>query len=328
VTFRASAPHKRQRWLSLFAIVAISTGLLATSALAHIDDAIPANSYVGDVQGANDEPGQKDLTAQSSAFHDGSFYSAWKWDDLSWSGKNTGDGCSLFNSGGNASNVDFAVCATIGGKTPVLQTVVVYSCSDGRPDRCTNPEVIGTFTTDAGTYCQLTNNAPGQFDTADTQIVCNISALGTAVNESALAGTNLLNTCSYPSREPNSDPSDCVLLVPANTDVNLSTTSGGTATWSATLTDTATLTPLGTGSVTFKLYSGTPCDDATNLVAGSESTDSTSPFAAVPVNVTGSGSQTYYWSVTYNPGTGFNGDSEICSEPVTINATVQGSTSP
>jgi hypothetical protein len=337
MTFRASAPHKGRRWLALLAVIAVGMGLLASTALAHIDDAIPNASFVDDVQGANDEPGQKDLTAQASAFHEGSFYSAWKWDDLSWSGKNTGDGCSLFNSGGNAGNVDFAVCATIGGQTPTLQTVVVYACSDGRPDRCTTPEVIGTFTTTssptAGSFCKLTNGAPGQFGGTDTQIVCNVSALAAAVGEPALAGTNLLNTCSYPSREPNSDPSDCVLLVPANQDVNLSTTSDGSITWTATLTDNATLDVAGaTGSVSFGLYTDVACTPA-NLVAGSESTDSAGPsYDATAVvidntDVTGVGPWTFYWKVVYNPGAGFNGDTE-CNEAVTITADVTGSSTP
>lgn len=328
MTFRASSHRKGPRWFALLMMVAVATTLLATSVLA-----APSFTFTPDSAGANDEPGQKDLTAQASAFDGTEFYSAWKWDDTSWSGKNTGDGCSLFDSGGNALNVDYAVCATIGGKTPTLLSVTVYSCSDGRPDRCTNPVLLDTSTS----YCTITNGVNGQFNfppDLDTQASCNISAISAALSIPALAGSSLLNTCSYPSREPNSDPSDCVLEVPPNVDVSIGTSSGGSITWSATLTDTATLLPgTATGSVTFKLYSGTPCVDEApptgNLIA--TSTDTSAPFAATDVvinstDVTGPGPWVYYWTATYNPATGFNGDAEVCGEATTITAGVSGTT--
>jgi len=324
MSLQPSAPHKGRRWLALFAIVILATGALAGSALAS-----PVFTFVPDESGANDVPGQKDLTAQASAYDGSTFYTAWKWDDTSWSGKNTGDGCSLFDSDGNGL-VDYAVCVTIGGKTPVLLSVTVYSCGDGRPDRCTQPALLDTSTS----YCTIAVPVTGPFDGADTQATCNISAISTALSIAALGGSTLLNTCSYPSQEPNSDPSDCVLLVPANTDTTVSTTSSGDITWTATLHDTATALPATSGSVTFKLYSGSPCsDDPTtgNLVA--TSTDLSYPWAATDVvihstDVTGSGPWTYYWSATYNPDPGFNGDSELCSEATTITASVVGHTSP
>ena len=332
MTFRPSAPNKKRRWAALLAVVVLGTGMIGVgSALA-----APSFSFVPDEQGANDEPNQKDLTAQASAFDAGDFFTAWKWDDTSFSGKNTGDGCSLFTSDGGEF-VDFAVCATIGTKNAVLQTVTVYSCNDTRTERCAGPTLLDTFTT-GSTYCTICNSAPGQFnipptltDPSDTLISCNITDISETFDPdlTALAGSSLLNTCSYPSREPNSDPSDCVLEAPANTDVNLSTTSDGTMSWDATLTDEATLTPAGTGSVTFKLYSCTPCsDDATTGNLVSSYTDTSSPFAALPVAVSGTGSANYFWTVTYNPDTGFNGDEELCSEQVTIVATIDGSTSP
>jgi hypothetical protein len=324
VSLQPSAPHKGRRWLALFAIVILATGAFAGSALAS-----PTFVFVEDQSGANDVPGQKDLTAQASAYDGSTFYTAWKWDDTSWSGKNTGDGCSLFDSDGDG-YVNYAVCVTIIGKTPTLVSTTVYSCSDGRKDRCTQPVLLNTSTS----YCTIDNNVTGPFDTSDTQATCNISAIATALSISDLSGSNLVNTCSYPSQEPNSDPSDCVLLVPALTDTTVSTTSSGSITWQATLNDTATALPATAGSVTFKLYSGTPCsDDATtgNLVA--TSTDTTYPWAATAVvinstDVTGSGPWTYYWSATYNPAAGFNGDSELCSEATTITASVVGHTSP
>jgi hypothetical protein len=306
VTFRPSSPRKRPRWLALFAIVILATGAFASTAFA------VTFSFVPDVQGANDVPGQKDLTAQASAFDGSTFYTAWKWDDTSWSGKNTGDGCSLFDTDGDGL-VNYAVCATVTGKTPALLSVTTYSCGDGRPDRCTNPTLLLTDTTS----CTITNNVAGPFDSSDTQATCNISTIATAISVPALGNATLLNTCSYPSQEPNSDPSDCVVVI-ANQDVVVSTQSGGSAVWTATLTDTATLAPSGaTGSVVFKLYSDIGC----NTLVWTSGSDSTVPFEASH-DVTGptSGTATYYWIAEYTPTGAFNSDSSACGEAVTLTA--------
>ena len=237
-----------------------------------------------------------------SGRHDGDFYTAWKWDDTAWSGGNTGDGCALFTNDAD-DNANYVVCATIGGNPASLQTITVYSCSDKRDDRCTNPVVLGSPTGSASTYCSLDSGAAGTFDTNDTLIVCNITDIGAALTPPvALSGLQLLNCCSYPSQEPNSDPSDCVLEEPAPQAVTVNTDSRGSVfgNWSATIKDTATLTPAGTGSVTFELHTNSTC---TAPVAGSSSTDTSAPFAATDVAVSGSGSGTfeYWWKVTYNP---------------------------
>ena len=99
MTFTPSAPHKRSRWLVLLAVVVLGTGMFATAAIAS-----PTFNFVQDVDGANDEPGQKDLTADAAALDGSTFYTAWKWDDTSWSGSNTGDACSLFNTDHSALN--------------------------------------------------------------------------------------------------------------------------------------------------------------------------------------------------------------------------------
>ena len=332
MTFRTSAPRKRSRWLVLFAAVAILTGLLATTALAVTPTFTwSPNNY--DQQGANDEPGQKDLTAQASVTDgDGHFWTAWRWDDTSWSGKNSGDGCSLFTSDGDEF-VDYAVCATIGGKTVQLSTVTVYSCSDNRVDRCTNPVLLST-TTSLTQFCNLSVATPGTFDTtaADTEIHCDISAISAALTTPlpALAGASLINTCSYPSREPNSDPSDCIFealpVTPA-----LTTTSDATMAWTATLDDEAFLSPNpATGSVTFKLYEGATCsDDAItgNLLATSTDTDGTDGWNATSYAASGTGSTTFLWTVTYNAGAGYTTATEVCDEQITITATAAGSNS-
>jgi hypothetical protein len=333
MTFQPSAPHKKRRWLALLAILVIGATLSATSVFADLGlHAIPNGSFLSDDAGANDEPGQKDLTAQGSTFHEGDFYTGWKWDDTSWSGKNSGDGCNLFTSDAPDGNADFVVCATIGTEKGalVLQTVTVYSCSDGHPQRCTNPETEVVYSgSTAATYCVISNTATGQFGGTDTVIVCNITDIAADSGVTALASSNIINTCSYPSREPNSDPSDCIFDAP---DVNVALTTSSTGSvmtsWSATLKDTATLTPAGTGSVTFGLYTDSTC---TTLVAGSESTDTAAPFAATDVvvdntDVSGAGPYEFFWKVTYNPDPGFLAPAPVCGEKVTITVSVVGST--
>jgi hypothetical protein len=331
MAFRPSAPHKRSRWLVLLAVLAISTTVLAATALA-----APVFTFQSDDQGPNDEPGQKDLTAQSSAFDAGTgdFYTAWKWDDTSWSGKNTGDGCSLFNTGGNAFNVDYAVCATIGGKSPTLLSVTVYSCSDGRADRCTNPVLLDTSTN----YCEITNQVASGFPSAtdkDTQSTCNISAIDDALSSvTGLDNSTLLNTCSYPSREPNSDPSDCVITI-ANVNTSVATAPSGTTTWSATLVDTATLSPTtATGSVVFKLWGVNTAGVCSSLIwestavsLGAGATASTvgagtaltSPNPdTIVTQATVDADGVYYWTVDYTPTGAFNSSTSPCGETTTI----------
>jgi hypothetical protein len=328
MTFRPSAPNKKPRWLALLAIVVVGGALMAAPVFADLGlHAIPdPGGFTADEAGANDEPGQKDLTAQGSSFHEGDFYTGWKWDDTSWSGKNSGDGCNLFDEDDNG-NADYVVCATIGTVQGALtlQSVTVYSCSDNRADRCTNPTSLTTSTTN----CVISNTASNGIDPTntankDTVIVCNITDIATATGVTALASSTIINTCSYPSREPNSDPSDCIFEAPSqNVALTTDSTASTIASWSATVKDTATLTPAGTGSVTFGLYSDSTC---TTLVAGSESTDSTAPFAATDVTVSGTteGTFTYYWKVHYTADPGFIAPADVCGEDVTITISVTG----
>jgi hypothetical protein len=310
----------------------LASSLLVTSAMA-----APSFTFTPDDQGANDEPGQKDLTAQSSAVDASApnhFFTAWKWDDTAWSGNNTGDGCSLFDTDTVKNGyVDYAVCGTVIGKNPVtLLAVSVYSCSDKRVDRCTNPVLRFSTTTNASTYCTVTDKAGGQFDAADTLIACDITALAAASSPaiSDLTGGTLLNTCSYPSKEPNSDPSDCV-ITPTAANTSVTTLSSGTPTWSATLSDTATLNPTtATGGVVFKLWSDNLC---TVLVWTSPSVPVTASGTATTAGGgsptdgnTVSTAGTYYWTTAYTPTGLFNASSSSCGEATVVTApSVSGS---
>ena len=102
-----------------------------------------------------------------------------------------------------------AACVTIAGKPATMQSKRVYSSSDGKNDRCTS-----TYTekTSIGSLCQVDNEAPPGLTPGsgayDTQATCKIDL----ADFGAASAAAMINTCSYPSREPTSAPSDCVLI--------------------------------------------------------------------------------------------------------------------
>jgi hypothetical protein len=331
VTFQAKAPHKRRRWLALFAIVILATGAMATSTLA----AIPAFTYTQDDAGANDEPGQKDLTGQATGTDSGHFYTAWAWDDTSWSGKNTGDACSLFDTSSPKDGlVDYAVCATI-GKPAVEKSTRVYSCGNTREDRCTGSVLIGTESS-SQVWCTVSALSPGVFaDSQDTQAACDITQIATDVPLSIIGSGTLVNSCSYPSQQPNSDPSDCV-ITPVNEDTSLTTLSSGSATWSATLDDTTTMNPTtATGSVVFKLWSDNLCTtlvwESAGVIVGAGGVASTvgagtTTGSNVITDATVDGDGVYYWTADFTSSDLFNGSSSSCGEATTITPASVGGT--
>ena len=180
---------------------------------------VAAATTIEDQQGANDEPGQKDLT-QLTIDYAGAPATVnviFNLDDTVWTGANTGDGCSLFDTDGDG-NVNFALCATVAadGTTAQIQTISLYTCDqDAKPDRCTGPALVsptGSTCTavidDNDPFSAADPNGPGDFFPDDTVVDCTIP-----LSEVGALSAVLVNVCSYPSREPNSDPSDCVLIV-------------------------------------------------------------------------------------------------------------------
>ena len=208
---RPAARAKAPAFL-VFALLVMALAMLPGQAGAALPTSpAPTFIFVNDENGADDQPGQKDLSSQSVATPSpGVLWVSWKWDETGLSGGNTGDGCALFDNDGD-SKVNFAICVTIQGK-PALQAPVsprVYTCGDGKVDRCTS-----TYTqiSPINSACVTNTLASDPFHNGatDTQAICNIalSDVGGAGNGS----TNLVNTCSYPSQTPTSDPSDCVLV--------------------------------------------------------------------------------------------------------------------
>src|SRR5687768_13833806 len=90
----------------LLALFIISAPLFAPIS-AITPKAVAAPNCTIDVQGANDEPNQKDLT-QMCVDALASPAVSWQWDDTAWSGNNTGDACALFDNDNNGLT-DYAV---------------------------------------------------------------------------------------------------------------------------------------------------------------------------------------------------------------------------
>jgi hypothetical protein len=192
------------------------------------DGKIPAPYFaVPDSGGANNGPGQKDLT-QMGWFEDVSNASNpvidlfWSWDEVTVSGGNTLDGCALFDSNGNTL-IDFAICGSINGKANAmyLKSVTAYTCVDSRNDRCGSPAVQSYGSSDivgGGLKANPLSNPPLATDELTTNTDPFAAGAGSPydttlrlrIRRSFLpANSKLTNVCSYPSTQPNSDPSDC-----------------------------------------------------------------------------------------------------------------------
>jgi hypothetical protein len=149
----------------------------------------------------------------------------WSWDENTINGGNTLDGCALFDSNNNTL-IDLAVCGTVtrtngpsGGM--FLKTVTAYTCVDSRNDRCGGPalkphtaaDIVGgglkanpLVNMPVATDELLTNTDPfsaGAGYPYDTTLRLRIRRSFLPQN------AGLTNVCSYPSTQPNSDPSDC-----------------------------------------------------------------------------------------------------------------------
>jgi Prealbumin-like fold domain len=209
------AGGKRRRSLRwLLPVLGLATILSVTLFAQAGGAALPLNNpptfnFVNDENGADDQPGQKDLSAQAVAVPSpGDLWVAWKWDVTSLSGGNTGDACALFDTDTDA-RVNFAICVTIEGN-PAVQAATsprVYTCGDGKVDRCTSTY---TQVTPINSACGVNNQATDPFHSGqkDTQATCHVDLADVGGSGTA----NLVNTCSYPSQQPTSDPSDCVLI--------------------------------------------------------------------------------------------------------------------
>ncbi|MGH7893109.1 MAG: hypothetical protein ACREQL_00485 [Candidatus Binatia bacterium] len=178
-----------------------------------------------DVQGADDQPGQKDLSqfCLVGTCNVSNTSASWSFDDTSWSGNNTGDACALFDSDGDG-NANRALCVTLQGAAQMQAgNPKCYTCGDTRPDRCTSAAPTTCISTcqvtlnadpfqndpnHVGNACKETTGCPSSSTccrTLDAATTCCLTA-----NDAGTGGV-LIDVCSYPSQEPNSDPSDCIV---------------------------------------------------------------------------------------------------------------------
>ena len=208
MTTNGARPHARAGYLRLIALVFAIASLFLLFAASQASAALV---YANDEDGANDEPGQKDLTRHGVDVTGlpTSLHVVWNWDSTGWNGNNTGDGCSLIDTDADG-KVNYSVCVVIEDDPAVWKETVLYSCGDDKVDRCTSPvTAIPIFSSTCSASVTATDPFPaGESNPNDTTADCTMmmADFGGATN------ATLVNTCSYPSQQPNSDPSDCVLV--------------------------------------------------------------------------------------------------------------------
>jgi|GEM_PF-3075643 len=202
----------RQQILLFAGFMAVLFGALLGVSIWQSEQA-GAATFVDDA-GANDEPGQKDLTQLSiDDTSPPTLGITWNWDEVGVSGQGQSlDACSLFDTDSDGF-ANFSICANATGNPANAVTTFLYVCeADSKVDRCGGPAPDLTFTSSCS--IAVTNDDPfatGDEFPNDLKATCSIQ-LGDISPQPANA--TLLNVCSYPSGEPNSDPSDCVFTSP------------------------------------------------------------------------------------------------------------------
>lgn len=322
----------------LLASVAMTVGLIAAigGTSSAVDTGPTHYATVQDVGGANDQPGQKDLTLQGGDNSSSAWFDTFiQWDESTVSGGNTLDGCSLIDTDGDG-NANAAVCATLNrsGTVTALKTWTIYRCTDTRADRCSGGSAVTAGTTpvssgsgaDATTIgCERASSLvtnPFNGGVNDTRAYCTIDRA--VLNLTSTDTFNLINSCSYPSAVPNSDPSDCVLRLRTSAGYSTSAVNNLIVLPNATLNLTANSAndPLYSatngGTVTFRLYKN--CGTSQTLVyesaainaAASVSTSNSTYFYGTGALVNPSpnnsynGAGTYAWTADYSGNGAYN----------------------
>jgi hypothetical protein len=187
------------------------TLLLNASGLAtftNLSTARAATVCTIDQQGANDVPGQKDLTRLcfDGVAVAGKVTASWQWDDIDWSGNNSGDACALFDTDGDG-KANRALCVTINGSPASLTSVKAYTCTDSSVSRCGSPNSSMNATLSS---CSIATNGVQPFSLGSASPTDTIASCTIGLSEVGGASAQLFDVCSYPSHRPNSDPSDCI----------------------------------------------------------------------------------------------------------------------
>lgn len=118
-----------------------------------------------DIQGADDETGQGDLTQFCVAVGEDPYelHTKWNWDDTTIPGGNTADGCTLYDTDSDG-NADLAICVTVGNAgggdtTMILEETRLFTCDDANADKCTGSTQINVCT--GGDTCLADADCPG-----------------------------------------------------------------------------------------------------------------------------------------------------------------------
>jgi uncharacterized repeat protein (TIGR01451 family) len=170
------------------------------------------NDCVVDTAGANDEPNQKDLTELCVDDTAGSsIHVTWGWDEIKWTGANTGDACALFDTDSDG-KVNYSICVSIDGNPAeqISSSPRIFSCGDDKPDRCTTPQ--SELPAPYASRCSVTQEDDDPFTDGDDSPADTVADCTLVLSDVGDASAELIDVCSYPSLQPNSDPSDCVII--------------------------------------------------------------------------------------------------------------------
>ena len=272
-----------------------------TTVLAHSGiNSIPSNFFtVVDQQGANDiNTEQSDLTQFGRDDTDVTKYKMfWSWDSInSWTGTGqTGDACALFDNDGDG-KINFAACARVANvnadpnniqlvQMDATHPVYLWSCSDSKNDRCTNPNPVsynspadadaGVVGTDAKANL-ITDTDPfaaGQSYPHDTTVEVDVSKAKIPAGSSAKV---LVNVCSYPSagNGGNNNPFDCI-VTPGGGFLKIYKNAGGDT--STAFTVTVAPPPVAPQPATYTVREGHPTDPIGIAITNTASATETVP---------------------------------------------------
>ncbi len=175
-----------------------------------------------DAQGPNDEPGQKDLSLYCLPGGDaaGELTVSWQWDEIAWSGSNTGDTCALFDTNGNNLS-NYAVCVTVSGNPAVKvgNSPRIYTCNDSALEKCAGGTlVVGPYQTVCTVSQSATDPFSGPPNKKEGASYPNDTSASCTIKLSEVGGgvAVLKDVCSFPSQQPNSSPSDCIITSTGN----------------------------------------------------------------------------------------------------------------
>jgi len=175
-----------------------------------------------DAGGANDTAGENDVTRSCVVAGDGAPYDLDTTSSLDLArleGAARIQVCSLYNTDGDAF-ANLAACTVVKGATGsngnqlVLEEVQLYTCTDAAADRCSEATLVAA---PYSTLCTVSQDkvdpfpgpspGPGTHHPEDSLIRCEID---TADFGATGLGAIPLDTCSYASGNPGSDPADCL----------------------------------------------------------------------------------------------------------------------